>query len=129
MLLADLEMKVVFQHLKEILAVTAEEIILAVAAEELVKLELMEIVINLEDLVVMEQQTILVEVLCNTLEAVAEELTIQVVDQMFLAETVAAETVVSVVLKEIMEQMEKAAAEAAALVVVQLDKEKLEETV
>ena len=50
-------------------------------------------------------------------------------DQMFLAETVVAETVVSVVLKEIMEQMEKAAAEAAALVVDLLDKEKLEETV
>jgi hypothetical protein len=50
----DLETKVLLIHLKEILAVTAEEIILAVAAEELVKLELMDLLINLEALVVME---------------------------------------------------------------------------
>jgi hypothetical protein len=39
---------------REILVVTAEEIILAVAAEELVKLELMDLLINSEALVVME---------------------------------------------------------------------------
>jgi hypothetical protein len=54
---------VVFQHLKEILAVAAEGITLAVAAEELIKLEFLDLVLNSEDLVVMEQQTILVEVL------------------------------------------------------------------
>jgi hypothetical protein len=50
----ELETKVLLILLKEILAVTAEEITLAVAEEELVKLELMDLLINSEALVVME---------------------------------------------------------------------------
>jgi hypothetical protein len=52
--MVELETKVVLVHLKEMTAVTAEEITLAEAAEELVKLELMDLLINTEALVVME---------------------------------------------------------------------------
>jgi hypothetical protein len=70
-----------------------------------------------------------VEVLQATLEAVAEELTIQAVDQTFLVETVVVETAVLDRTLLMLEQMDKAAEAAEAPAADLTEMVHLEETV